>query len=55
MKARHLTLIATLVAILVAGVVAGAGSAGTSGIWSTKVVYSTVDDVDDQDQGAAGG
>lgn len=46
MKARHLTLIATLVAILVAGVVAGAGSAGTSGISTTKVVFASVDEKD---------
>ena len=46
MKARHLALITALAAILVAGVVAGSGSAGTSGISSTKVLFTGMDDKD---------
>lgn len=46
MKARHLALITALAAILVAGVVAGSGSAGTSGIATTKVLFAGMDDKD---------
>lgn len=46
MKARHLALIAALTAMLVVGVVAGSGSAGTTGITSTKVVFAGMDDKD---------